>query len=101
MRAVNQLGYGDPHKVLRLDEVERPTPTDGQVLVRVVAASINAIDWRTVYAQPILVRLLGGLRPRRSRSTARWSPASASSSSARAVALALSPSRSRPRWGRT
>ena len=62
MRAVNQLGYGDPHKVLRLDEVERPTPTDGQVLVRVVAASINAIDWRTVYAQPILVRLLGGLR---------------------------------------
>jgi len=32
--------------VLRVEEVERPEPGDGEVLIRVKAASINPIDWK-------------------------------------------------------
>ena len=45
MRSVRQHAYGGP-EVLRVDEVPRPTPRDGQVLVRVHAASVNPIDWK-------------------------------------------------------
>jgi NADPH:quinone reductase-like Zn-dependent oxidoreductase len=45
MQAVRQHGYGGP-EVLHLDEVARPVPGPGQVLVRVRAASVNPIDWK-------------------------------------------------------
>jgi len=45
MRAVVIHQTGDVD-VLRLEEVERPVPADGEVLVRVHAASINPIDWK-------------------------------------------------------
>jgi NADPH:quinone reductase-like Zn-dependent oxidoreductase len=32
--------------VLRFEEVERPTPGDGEVLIEVRAASVNPIDWK-------------------------------------------------------
>jgi NADPH:quinone reductase-like Zn-dependent oxidoreductase len=40
---VHQTGGPD---VLRLEEAETPTPADGEVLVRVHAASVNPIDWK-------------------------------------------------------
>ena len=45
MRAVRIHGYGGP-EVMRLDEVPAPKPGDGQVLVKVRAASVNPIDWK-------------------------------------------------------
>src|ERR1700730_493330 len=45
MRAVVMQRTGDPD-VLRLEEVPKPEPSDGQVLVRVRAAAVNAIDWK-------------------------------------------------------
>jgi NADPH:quinone reductase-like Zn-dependent oxidoreductase len=45
MRAVVIHEPGDVD-VLRLEEVERPVPADGEVLVRVAAASVNPIDWK-------------------------------------------------------
>jgi NADPH:quinone reductase-like Zn-dependent oxidoreductase len=45
MRAVVMHETGGP-EVLRLEDVPRPEPADGQVLVRVHAASINPIDWK-------------------------------------------------------
>ncbi len=36
---------GDPD-VLSLEEVERPAPVDGEVLIEVRAASVNPIDWK-------------------------------------------------------
>src|SRR5437588_9686765 len=45
MQAVVVRETGDPD-VLRLEEVERPEPGDGEVLIRVVAASVNPIDWK-------------------------------------------------------
>lgn len=64
MKAMVRHSYGSPD-VLRLEEVERPAPGDGEVLVRVRAASVNAIDWRLLRADPPFIRLFGGLlRPR-------------------------------------
>jgi NADPH:quinone reductase-like Zn-dependent oxidoreductase len=45
MQAVVMRQTGDPD-VLSLELVERPEPADGQVLIRVRAASVNPIDWK-------------------------------------------------------
>ncbi len=59
MQAIVQNNYGTPD-VLSLKEVERPTFTDDQVLVRVHAASINAGDYFSMRGSPWLVRFFVG-----------------------------------------
>jgi NADPH2:quinone reductase len=44
MRAWRVHQLGDPSEVMSLDEVDRPTPGDGQVLVKVRAAALNFPD---------------------------------------------------------
>lgn len=64
MRAVVYDRYGAPD-VLRIEEVPTPTPGPGQVLVEVVATSLNLSDWEGLRGTPFYARL-GGLRaPRR------------------------------------
>jgi NADPH:quinone reductase-like Zn-dependent oxidoreductase len=64
MKAIVCHRYGDPES-LRLEDVELPTPGDGQVLIRVRAASLNALDWHLMKGRPPVVRLfLGVSRPR-------------------------------------
>jgi NADPH:quinone reductase-like Zn-dependent oxidoreductase len=65
MKAMVYHNYGSPD-VLKLEEVERPTPKDDEVLVKVHAASANAYDWHLLRADPFLVRLMGGglLKPK-------------------------------------
>ncbi|MFE7301933.1 MULTISPECIES: NADP-dependent oxidoreductase [unclassified Streptomyces] len=46
MRAVVQDGFGGP-EVLRIQQVPRPAPLPTEVLVRVHAAGINPVDWKT------------------------------------------------------
>ncbi|MEU2718097.1 NADP-dependent oxidoreductase [Streptomyces sp. NPDC007205] len=46
MRAVVQDGFGGP-EVLRIQQVPRPVPLPTEVLVRVHAAGINPVDWKT------------------------------------------------------
>lgn len=58
MRAVVARSYGSPD-VLRLEDVERPTPGDDEVLIEVHAAGVNAADWHILRADPPLVRLMG------------------------------------------
>lgn len=62
MKAVIHSGYGAPEKVLHIGEAQKPEPTERQALVRVRATSVNAGDWRSVYATPAFIRLMGGLR---------------------------------------
>jgi len=58
MKAIVYARYGPPD-VLQLKEIEKPTPKDDEVLVRVHAASLNAYDWHTLRGKPFLVRLMG------------------------------------------
>ena len=48
MRAIVQEGYGSAD-ALHLREIARPTLAEGRVLVRVRAASVNALDWHSVH----------------------------------------------------
>lgn len=53
MQAVVRHRYGSPD-VLEMEDVPKPTPGDGEVLIRVRAASVNAADWRLLRADPFL-----------------------------------------------
>jgi NADPH:quinone reductase-like Zn-dependent oxidoreductase len=58
MQAVVYEKYGPPD-VLQLKEVEKPTPKDDELLIKVHAASVNAADWHLLTADIFLVRLMG------------------------------------------
>jgi len=59
MKAVVCTKYGSPENVLELKEVEKPTPKEDEVLVKVRAASVDAVDWFYVQGKPFLIRLMG------------------------------------------
>src|SRR5438105_12289920 len=61
MKAIVYCDYGLAN--LKLAEIEKPTPTDEQVVVRVRAASINPYDWHFLEGTPKVMRgMIGGLR---------------------------------------
>ncbi len=60
MKAIVYYNYGSPD-VLKLEEVEKTTPKDDEVLIRVHAASANPLDWHIMRAEPFLARLEAGL----------------------------------------
>ena len=68
MKAIVIEKYGSPD-VLQFKEVERPTPKDNQVLVRVQAASANPLDWHLMRGEPFIARLMGTglLKPKSSK----------------------------------
>src|SRR5438128_4418784 len=68
MKAIVIEKYGSPD-VLQFKEVERPTPNDNQVLVRVQAASANPLDWHLMRGEPFIARLMGTglLKPKSSK----------------------------------
>ena len=58
MKAAVHTGYG----AVEVREVERPAPGEGEVLVRVHASSLNAVDWYGYSGRPYFGRLMSGLR---------------------------------------
>ena len=61
MKAVVYRAYGSPEVVLRCEDVAKPVPGDGEVLVRVRAAAANPLDYHLM-AGAYLIRLFTGLR---------------------------------------
>jgi NADPH:quinone reductase-like Zn-dependent oxidoreductase len=56
MKAIVQDKYGEPQAVLTVREVAKPVIKDGEVLVRVRAASIHVGDWLVVTGAPYIAR---------------------------------------------
>jgi NADPH:quinone reductase-like Zn-dependent oxidoreductase len=60
MKAIVYDKYGSPD-VLRLEDIQKPTPGDDEVLVKINAVSINSWDWDTLTGKPFEYRFLFGL----------------------------------------
>jgi NADPH:quinone reductase-like Zn-dependent oxidoreductase len=64
MKAIVNTKYGSPD-VLEQKEVVKPAPAENEVLVKVLATSVNAADWHLLTADIFLVRLqMGLLKPK-------------------------------------
>lgn len=64
MKAVTYDRYGPP-EVLRVQDVPVPTPGPKQVLVEVVATSVNLSDWEVLRGRPMHARIAGLRAPAR------------------------------------
>ncbi|MCH8308244.1 MAG: NAD(P)-dependent alcohol dehydrogenase [Proteobacteria bacterium] len=60
MKAIVYRCYGSPD-VLEFEDVDKPTPADDEVLVKVHAAAVNPLDWHYMRGSPYIMRLGVGL----------------------------------------
>jgi len=56
MMAVTNDTYGGP-EAMKFEEVARPVPKDDEVLVKVVATSVNPYDWHILRGSPWFIRM--------------------------------------------
>lgn len=64
MKAYTRNKYGGP-EVLRLEDVDRPTLEDQQILVKTKANSVNPADWHVLRGEPRIARIgLGLFKPK-------------------------------------
>jgi len=64
MKAIVFNKYGSPD-VLKLMEVEKPTPKDDEVLIKIYATALNPLDWHVMRGAPFLARMaMGFFKPK-------------------------------------
>jgi len=59
MKAIVYRCYGSAD-VLQLEMIEKPTPRDNEVLVKIKAAAVNPLDWHYMRGSPYIMRLATG-----------------------------------------
>ncbi len=62
MKAIIQRKYGAPADVLELQDIEKPRPRTGEVLVRIHATTVAGDDWHLMRGLPYFARLGTGMR---------------------------------------
>lgn len=62
MKTAVQRGFGLPHDVIEIVDLPMPEPKPGQVLVRIAASAVNALDWRYLTGTPYIARGMMGWR---------------------------------------
>ena len=60
MKAVVYRCYGSSD-VLEVENIEKPTAADDEILVKVHAASVNPLDWHYMRGSPYIMRMMSGL----------------------------------------
>jgi len=65
MKALTSCEYGVDN--LKLQEIEKPTPADNEVLVRVRAASVNPVDGHTIRGAWLMRPMSGMRKPKNTR----------------------------------
>jgi NADPH:quinone reductase-like Zn-dependent oxidoreductase len=62
MKSIIQTQYGSPD-ILQLKDVNKPTPKEGEVLVKIHATGLNIRDWYILTGSPFITRFFtGGVR---------------------------------------
>jgi len=65
MKAIVYHNYGSPD-VFRLEDIPKPTPGDGEMLIHIHATAVNPFDWHFMRGAPFFVRLgYGVLKPKK------------------------------------
>ena len=63
MKAILQNKYGSPND-LHLAEIPKPAPTDDQILIKIIAVSLNGSDKENLTGKPFYARINGLFRPK-------------------------------------
>jgi len=63
MKAVVYHNYGSPD-VLQIEEIEKPTPKDNEILIKIQAVSLNRSDWEGLIGKPLYARIGGLFKPK-------------------------------------
>jgi NADPH:quinone reductase-like Zn-dependent oxidoreductase len=59
MKAIVYSEFGPPPAVLKLADIDKPTPKPNELLVKVRAAAANPLDWHFIRGEPPVMRLMG------------------------------------------
>ena len=65
MKAVVRFKYGPPAEVLSIKEIDKPTPKDNEVLIKVYAASANRTDHYMIIGQLLMRIFIGLFKPKK------------------------------------